>query len=183
MSKSLWEELGPIWPAGFWDDWFREPDIRKNRSCIRPEISRTAMTLFGKKGASEGLFFTKHLVKITLNKDPVEFTKTNLDYLKKSAYDSIFQKTVYEETQVINIDDVFRIPKSGSVRVYYSANMDYIKKADKLQIMHDYKAGVPRTAYQGVVTSYLDGLRVFLVPNTTLVHGYDKKWEVPPGME
>lgn len=36
-----WEELGPKWPAGFWDDWLREPPQRKGRNFLRPEISRT----------------------------------------------------------------------------------------------------------------------------------------------
>ena len=53
MTKELWQELGSIWPLGFWDDWIRDPSIRKGRSCIRPEIPRTAMTNYGKKGASK----------------------------------------------------------------------------------------------------------------------------------
>lgn len=53
MTKNLWDELGPQWPTGFWDDWIRDPARRQNRSCIRPELSRTAMTMFGKSGASK----------------------------------------------------------------------------------------------------------------------------------
>lgn len=34
----------------YWDDWMREPAQRKNRACIRPEISRTST--FGKEGVS-----------------------------------------------------------------------------------------------------------------------------------
>lgn len=36
-----WEEIGPKWPNGFWDDWLREPPQRKGRNFLRPEISRT----------------------------------------------------------------------------------------------------------------------------------------------
>lgn len=35
----------------FWDDWIREPAQRKERACIRPEISRTRT--FGKVGVSK----------------------------------------------------------------------------------------------------------------------------------
>lgn len=35
----------------FWDDWIREPEQRKNRACIRPEIPRTRT--FGRIGVSK----------------------------------------------------------------------------------------------------------------------------------
>ena len=52
MTRTLWNELGPKWPKGYWDDWMREPPQRRGRSCIRPEVSRT--TTFGKEGSSNG---------------------------------------------------------------------------------------------------------------------------------
>jgi len=58
IFRDFWQEIGPKWPPGFWDDFIREPAQRKNRSCIRPELSRTGMTNFGQKGAS-GLVFVK----------------------------------------------------------------------------------------------------------------------------
>ena len=51
LSKNLWSELSPKWPKSFWDDWIRNPEQRKGRSCIRPEISRTRT--FGKIGVSK----------------------------------------------------------------------------------------------------------------------------------
>jgi alpha-1,3-mannosyl-glycoprotein beta-1,2-N-acetylglucosaminyltransferase len=32
MPRSFWEEMKPKWPAGFWDDWLREPQQRRNRA-------------------------------------------------------------------------------------------------------------------------------------------------------
>jgi hypothetical protein len=29
--SKLWQELGPIWPNAYWDDWLREPLRRKGR--------------------------------------------------------------------------------------------------------------------------------------------------------
>ena len=38
---------------GFWDDWVREPSQRKDRVCLRPEISRTQVSgLDAKAGVS-----------------------------------------------------------------------------------------------------------------------------------
>lgn len=52
LSNDLWtKELGPKWPKSFWDDWIRNPEQRKGRACIRPEISRTRT--FGKIGVSK----------------------------------------------------------------------------------------------------------------------------------
>lgn len=54
MLKSLWiDELRDKWPQGYWDDWLRDKEQRKQRSCIRPEISRTEMAIqFAKSGVS-----------------------------------------------------------------------------------------------------------------------------------
>ncbi|VDO37829.1 unnamed protein product [Haemonchus placei] len=87
MTSQLWKEIQPKWPNGFWDDWLREPENRKGRQCIRPEISRTGMTPSGKKGASKGLFFDKHLAKVVLNVANVPFTTMNLDYLLNVCHD------------------------------------------------------------------------------------------------
>lgn len=88
----------------FWDDWIRQPEQRKERACIRPELPRTRT--FGKVGVSKfvschyklmnefkfsyfnfsGLFFDKHLKFIKLSEDFVTFTKMNLTYLQKVCF-------------------------------------------------------------------------------------------------
>ncbi|VDK67076.1 unnamed protein product [Cylicostephanus goldi] len=67
----------------------------------------------------------------------------------------------------------------GILRIEYTGNIDFIIKADRLHIMHDFKAGVPRTAYKGVVTCFTNGARLFLVPDRRYVRDYDKQWVVP----
>lgn len=51
MTKDLWVEISHRWPKAFWDDWIRQPEQRKDRACIRPEVSRTKT--FGKIGVSK----------------------------------------------------------------------------------------------------------------------------------
>jgi hypothetical protein len=31
MIREIWEELGPIWPIKYWDEFMRLPDVRKDR--------------------------------------------------------------------------------------------------------------------------------------------------------
>ncbi|KAK6021648.1 GNT-I family protein, partial [Ostertagia ostertagi] len=114
MTSKLWRELQPKWPNGFWDDWLREPENRKGRQCIRPEISRTGMTPSGKKGASKGLFFDKHLAKVVLNAASVSFTSMNLDYLLNPAYNITFNRDVYQNSPLMSIDVALEFSKSNS---------------------------------------------------------------------
>ncbi len=34
LHKRVWEELQPIWPSAYWDDWLREPARRKGESHL-----------------------------------------------------------------------------------------------------------------------------------------------------
>ena len=52
LTREVWKELNEKWPPAFWDDWMRKTEQRKDRACIRPEISRTAMSKHGKVGVS-----------------------------------------------------------------------------------------------------------------------------------
>ena len=67
--------------ASYWDDWMREPQQRKGRVCIRPEISRTYT--FGDAGVSLGQYWSQHLQYIVLNQNPVDFSKVNISYLQQ----------------------------------------------------------------------------------------------------
>lgn len=87
------EELRVKWPAAFWDDWMREPGQRLGRACIRPELSRTAMSAHGKAGVSRGLWYDQHLRHIRLSTHPVPFQRlaANLTAtLAKAPYDAAF---------------------------------------------------------------------------------------------
>nr|pir protein B0416.6 [imported] - Caenorhabditis elegans [Caenorhabditis elegans] len=185
MSSKTWHELEPIWPVGFWDDWMRDPARRKDRQCIRPEISRTGMMSYGKEGASKGQFFSKHLAKIKVNDKYINFGKIDLDYLLPANFAKKTNLEVMKEAVELSIDNVASFVlssenKGKSVRVMYDGNIDYIRKADKLHIMHDFKAGVPRTAYDGIVTCFINGIRIYLVPDRTKVSAYNPDWSVPP---
>ena len=80
MTKDLWNELGPKWPPGYWDDWMREPEQRKGRHCIFPEISRS--WTFGEQGSSAGQFWKQYLEPVKLYDGPViQWDHEDLSYL------------------------------------------------------------------------------------------------------
>ncbi|XP_049781255.1 alpha-1,3-mannosyl-glycoprotein 2-beta-N-acetylglucosaminyltransferase isoform X2 [Schistocerca cancellata] len=174
LTKELWKELAPKWPLSYWDDWVRQPDQRRNRACIRPEISRTRT--FGKVGVSNGHFYEKHLKYIKLNEKFVPFTKMNLNYLLKDNYDVQFVKEVYG-SPVVTYQELKNGPivHDGPVRIPYYTKDSYKRTAKLLGLMDDFRSGVPRTGYRGVVSFMYKGRRVYLAPNANW-KSYDPTW-------
>jgi len=173
LTRNLWQdELSVKWPAAFWDDWLRAPEQRQGRSCIRPEISRTRT--FGKKGVSHGQFYEKHLKFIILNSENVDWLSTPLGYLTKDVYDGTFLQEVYSLPLASSARD-YR-GHGAAVRVQYSTSAQFKLAAKHLGLMEDFKSGVPRTGYHGVVSCYRQGVRVYIAPDRTVWNGYVTKW-------
>lgn len=162
LTNSTWSELKSKWPAAFWDDWMRDPDQRKDRACIRPEIPRTKT--FGRIGVSNGQFYDRHLSKIQLNNKFYPFTTKDMSYLKKETYDKMFKGMVYN-SKLVNVHDIIhnKVPEE-TVRVEYRTKSDFISAATTFGLMTDLKAGVPRMAYLGVVSFRHGKYKVFLAP-------------------
>ncbi|XP_069867417.1 alpha-1,3-mannosyl-glycoprotein 2-beta-N-acetylglucosaminyltransferase [Dipodomys merriami] len=174
LLAELWAELEPKWPKAFWDDWMRRPEQRKGRACVRPEISRT-MT-FGRKGVSHGQFFDQHLKFIKLNQQFVPFTRLDLSYLQREAYDRAFVARVYAAPQLpVEKVRTNERPELAAVRVQYTSRDSFKAFAKALGVMDDLKSGVPRAGYRGVVTFQFRGRRVHLAPPQTWA-GYDPSW-------
>ncbi|NWJ11634.1 MGAT1 acetylglucosaminyltransferase, partial [Crypturellus undulatus] len=172
LLAELWEELEPKWPPAFWDDWMRQPEQRRDRACIRPEISRTVT--FGRKGVSQGQFFDQHLRFIQLNRNFIPFTRLDLSYLRQQEYDKEFLAMVYAAPRV-RLEEIRDFPHPGAVRVEYRDRDGFKAAAKILGIMEDLKAGVPRAGYRGVVALVHRGRRVFLAPPPGW-SGYDPTW-------
>lgn len=174
LLREVWEELEPKWPASFWDDWMRQPEQRRNRACIRPEISRTLT--FGRQGVSLGQFYDKYLRYIKLNTEFVPFTKLDLSYLKEETYREKFEKEVYS-APVVAYEDVKQgqLKGPGPFRLQYSSKDSFKVMAKNLGIMDDLKSGVPRTGYRGVVSFLSRGRRIFLAPPPGWTQ-YDSTW-------
>ena len=163
MRKSLWIELEPKWPLGFWDDWMREASQRKDRSCIRPEIPRTRT--FGRVGVSHGQFYDQHLKFIKLNDQKHPFSKTDLSYLLKDNYDQRFVVRVHSLPLVTADQLVEKKVFATDVQVHYSSPKNFEQVAKQLGAMTDFKAGIPRMAYKGIVSIVFSGINVHIVPS------------------
>lgn len=175
LLKEVWAELEPKWPKAFWDDWMRHPEQRKNRSCIRPEISRTIT--FGRKGVSLGQFFDQYLRYIKLNTEFVPFTKHDLSYLVREKYDVSFEKDVYS-APLVKVEELQHggsLKGSGPFRVQYSSRDSFKVLARNLGVMDDLKSGVPRAGYRGVVSFISRGRRIYLAPPEGWTK-YDVSW-------
>lgn len=173
LTRNLWLELKDKWPRGFWDDWLRLNEQRKNRSCIRPEISRTEISSIGKFGTSNGQFYDTYLKYINLNIKPVDWLNKNIDYLIKDNYDRLFLKDLNSSNiQLVtfneftaNNNQVSSLIKSNKIKIKYSNLNEFSTMANYFGIMKDAKDGILRTAYYGVVRIFKNNLEIFLVPS------------------
>lgn len=181
MGRSLWEELGPIWPNGFWDDWLRQPAHRKGRSCLRPEVPRS-FTWCTAEGVSQGQFCAEHLANIKLADTAINWRSLDLSALTKDAYDGWLGRVVDNAVEVKSVDELDRISPLTphemermdvgplgtmpvkEVKLYYHTSQEYEHYAQLLTLMDDFKDDVPRTAYKGIVTFRRRQIRVHLVP-------------------
>lgn len=73
LTAKVGNELWPQWPNMYWDDWLREPHIRRGRQCVFPEVSRTHT--FGSSGTSGGILFNQHLRTMVLNTEKIDWSK------------------------------------------------------------------------------------------------------------
>lgn len=81
----------------------------------------------------------------------------------------------------MTLSDYMRMSPNGkihaSVRIPYANKQDFLKAARFFDIMEDFKDGVARTAYSGVVQIYFAQQIVYIAPAQKLAwSGYDTKW-------
>lgn len=173
LTKELWQELSPSWPEAYWDDWLRQKDVRKNRVCIRPEVSRTAHNnRVAGKGSSGGLY-KKYLASVHLPEHPIDFSLLDLSYLIKNNYDRMLERRL-GDAKIISLSDLERktIIKDNAYVVIYQNPREYRRLAKAVGLMVDIRSGMPRTAYYGIVSFFFAGSRVYAVhPN--FLAGYD----------
>ncbi|KAL3781481.1 hypothetical protein HJC23_009150 [Cyclotella cryptica] len=157
MNRETW--VGPAkhqdaalkgkWPDGFWDDWIREFNIRRGRQVLRPEISRSFH--YGNvKGASASDAALK-LSKIQLDEINVHWEDEDLSYLDAATFAQMYWDRVSRAVIVQTDIDAKKLVAHKDVRVQYSDWKQFKSLAASFGIMQDEKAGVPRTAYEGIV--------------------------------
>lgn len=167
LSKPTWDELSPKWPKAYWDDWLRLKENHKGRQFIRPEVCRTYN--FGEHGSSLGQFFQQYLEPIKLNDVRVNWKSLNLSYLMEDAFVKHFAALVKSAKPLFGTDLVMKTNNvDGDVRIRYRDQSHFENIARQFGIFEEWKDGIPRTAYKGVVVfRHQTTKRVFLVgPNS-----------------
>lgn len=163
LTKSTWNELSPKWPKAYWDDWLRLQENHKGRQFIRPEVCRTYN--FGEHGSSLGQFFRQYLEPIKLNDVQVDWKSKDLNYLMEDEYIKHFAAILKDAKPIYGADAVLKASNiQGDVRVQYKDQPDFERIAQQFGVFQEWKDGVPRTAYKGVVVfRHPPPRRVFLV--------------------
>jgi alpha-1,3-mannosyl-glycoprotein beta-1,2-N-acetylglucosaminyltransferase len=188
LKRSTWDELSPKWPKAYWDDWLRLKENHKGRQFIRPEVCRTYN--FGEHGSSLGQFFSQYLEPIKLNDVtvsvsvfftpfccitsfhwfPISFIKVDwkakdLGYLTEGNYTKYFSGLVRQARPIQGSDLVLKAQNiKDDVRIRYKDQVEFERIAGEFGIFEEWKDGVPRTAYKGVVVFRIQTTRrVFLV--------------------
>lgn len=165
LTKDLWDELSPKWPSAYWDDWLRLGEIRRGRQVIRPEICRTYN--FGEVGSSLGQFFRQYLAPIKLNDSPVNWTSKDLRYLLQNSYAKHFALLLEKAVPVASVEEAGNV--DGDVRIEYHSQTHFEVLAKEFGIFPEWKDGVPRTAYRGVVVfRWQTNRRVFLTASDSM---------------
>ncbi|CAB3403814.1 unnamed protein product [Caenorhabditis bovis] len=167
LKKNVWDELSPIFAKIYWDDWMRTPEVRKNRVCIRPEISRTAHNMHLAGRGTSGKLFKDFLSNIKQSQTFVDFSKIPIDVVEKSKYDAALIKEIKNATLITSDNIMNMISEKGIYKIPYYSTREWFTIATKLNIMNDYRGTVQRTAYYGVVSIFINNMRVHIVPGKT----------------
>ncbi|KAL5858626.1 hypothetical protein ACOSQ3_006084 [Xanthoceras sorbifolium] len=147
----------------YWDDWLRLKENHKGRQFIRPEVCRTYN--FGEHGSSLGQFFKQYLEPIKLNDVKVDWKSRDLSYLTKDKYTKYFAELVKKAKPLRGADALLKVHNiEGDVRIQYKNQRQFEVISRQFGIFEEWKDGIPRTAYKGIVVfRYQTTRRIFLV--------------------
>lgn len=120
--------------------------------------------------------FDKHLVHMLLNKEPIDWSRNDISYLKQENYNPLLQKWVSEAElfngtlaqlqQYCAVDLAEDTEHTGDLVIRYGGGPQGFTEAAKHlpPMMTDSREGFPRGSYQGTVTVRCRGRRLFITP-------------------
>lgn len=171
LTRALWDELRPKWPAMFWDDWMRADNQTRGRQCVRPEVSRTAN--FGRRGVSQSFHYDKHVSRVVLSTADVDFAALDLSYLEAARYHHLFFSRMSRAVRLRYSNYLTSRPQDADVIAFYPDDkLHAIGK--RTGIMTDHRDGVRRTSYKGVIVFPWREHWAFVVQNG---------WQPPDGYQ
>ncbi|KAF7637551.1 Alpha-1,3-mannosyl-glycoprotein 2-beta-N-acetylglucosaminyltransferase [Meloidogyne graminicola] len=158
LRSELWMELRENWPEVYWDDWLRSNNIRHNRACIRPEISRTLHNFsVAGKGSSDGLY-KNFLSSMRLHEKIANFSQNDLKRLEKDNFD-IWLRSELENSIELSLQEILdgkykkyqqqKTFKNPPFFVRFNDPREYRNLSKTFSLMADIRSGMMRTAYLG----------------------------------
>ncbi|KAJ6927823.1 alpha-1,3-mannosyl-glycoprotein 2-beta-N-acetylglucosaminyltransferase-like isoform X1 [Populus alba x Populus x berolinensis] len=163
-ASALLEKDKSIMAVSSWNDNGQKQFVHDPcRQFIRPEVCRTYN--FGEHGSSLGQFFQQYLQPIKLNNVKIDWKAKDLSYLTKDNYTKHFADIVRKAKPVHGTDAVLKAYNiEGDVRIQYRDQPDFEWIAHQFGIFEEWKDGIPRTSFKGVVVfRYHTTRRIFLV--------------------
>ena len=166
INRKLWNEIKDVWPQNYWDEFLRRPDIRKGRSCLFPEVSRTYT--FGSYGTTTSKsFFDTYLEKIKLNDVVVNFKHV---LQKQESLSSQVKYNQWLENRVRSCmeTDIDKMNQNSSLqtdrsclRLRYSEEL-YPSISKRFGLFWKIHDGSPRTSYRKVLSFRFKGMLIYL---------------------
>ena len=160
LSRKTWEQLAPLWPAAYWDEWIREPEITEGRQCLRPGVSR--VTNFGRCGTGASQFFDRFIAPNVCQEEPLRWSEVTLSPLTRAAY----RRQLHQRVAGSHELDKLTLPLSGDSRIRYSDEPDFNQIAEELGIVPGFRPHAPRTAFEGIVATPHGGHWLYLIPKS-----------------
>ncbi|KAL4439675.1 hypothetical protein ABPG75_002676 [Micractinium tetrahymenae] len=180
LNRRIWDQVVHKWPRAYWDDYMRLNSTRQGRQCIRPEICRTYN--FGDIGSSSGQYFRLFLKPIRLNNEMVDWMRIDLGYLQADRYRQLFEEELHAAQELGTVDEAQGAEPGRDYVLRYSSQQHYEKITGRLRMLREWRDGVPRGAYHGVVAvRNAKGARIFVAPTADV--DFNAPVVVPPGME
>ncbi|KAH7574793.1 hypothetical protein JRO89_XS02G0005500 [Xanthoceras sorbifolium] len=146
LSRTIWDELSPKWPKAY--------------PCIG-----SILVILYRQGSSLGQFFKQYLEPIKLNDVKVDWKSRDLSYLTKDKYTKYFAELVKKAKPLRGADALLKVHNiEGDVRIQYKNQRQFEVISRQFGIFEEWKDGIPRTAYKGIVVfRYQTTRRIFLV--------------------
>jgi len=161
LNKRVYNELIVKWPLAFWDDWMRENSQRKGRSSIVPEVNR--VYTFGDMGNSvDKGFWSRFLLPIKLNDQPVDFSKLDIKYIRMPAYAQTLAREI-RDAREISQAHILSTMYGDTRAIKYANEQQYRQIANVMGIHPDFKNGDPRASFGHVNIVYVNGMKTFVV--------------------
>lgn len=166
LTRTLWEQqLSASWPAAFWDDWMRLNSTRRGRQCLRPELCRTLN--FGRRGTSGAAFYDTYLHDVVLAQDWIPWSSQELSFVGDGArYERSLRAQLGAAVRVRSAAEALRAEEGAVVLAYDGSQAGFKALAKPLGLFAEFKEGMPRASYRGVVQASLRGglVRLFVAP-------------------